>query len=162
MKGTLPEDFDLQAWKDRYAEVVWAKCGSYPWWPSYVFDPDLLSPGEESYEQAHKIIGKSYVVLFYADRTLGFAIPKNMKPFNEENNAIYSKQKVGKKYEAKFIEAMRDAHLDVVKTKEDRLNWYFDHLKIGGYFQDEDDSVSEEAIDVIPCEVRSISSLAHF
>jgi hypothetical protein len=112
-------------WNDLFKEIVWAKSGSFPWWPSYVIDPAQLSPAEEGYDKAHKRIGKQYVVLFYADRTLGFISPKDMKPFNDETVAIYRKQKVPNKYKSIFPQAVEEALADSQQSPDDRLSWYF-------------------------------------
>lgn len=112
-------------WEDRFQEVVWAKSGSFPWWPSYVIDPALLSTAEEGYNKAHKLIGKQYVVLFYADRTLGFISPKDMKPFNEQTLETYSAQKVSNKYKLIFPKAIEEASADFKLNPVDRLAWYF-------------------------------------
>lgn len=117
------------AWEGRYKEVVWAKSGSFPWWPSYVFDPHQLKQSEEGYAKAHRLIGKQYVVLFYADRTLGFISPKDIKPFNEQTVETYSGQKISNKYKAQFPKAIAEAMEDYKRSPEDRLEWYFEAEK---------------------------------
>lgn len=132
------------AWEDRYKEVVWAKSGSFPWWPSYIFDPKQLSQSEEGYAKAQKLIGKQYVVLFYVDRTLGFVGPKDIKPFNEQTIETYSGQKISKKYKAQFPKAIAAAKEDYILSADDRLQWYFEAQKEESVVPDEFDD-NEEA-----------------
>lgn len=115
----------LANWNDRFKEIVWAKSGSFPWWPSYVIDPRRLSPAEEGYDKAQKCIGKKYVVLFYADKTLGFVSPNEMRPFNDESLAEYCKQKIPNKYKNLFPQAVEEATADYHLAPDDRLSWYF-------------------------------------
>lgn len=116
-------------WEDRYMQVVWAKSGSFPWWPSYVMDPTRLSPSEEGFNKAQQTKGKQYVVLFYADKTLGFIYPKDMKVFNDETLETYRSQKVSNKYKAAFPMAVEEALADSKLDPNDRLSWYFQKYK---------------------------------
>lgn len=132
------------AWEERYKEVVWAKSGSFPWWPSYIFDPQQLSQSEQGYEKAQRLIGKQYVVLFFADRTLGFISPKDIKPFNEQTIKTYSGQKISNKYKAQFPKAIAEAKEDYKLSPDDRLQWYFEAQKEDTVVADEFDD-NEEA-----------------
>lgn len=112
-------------WEQRFMQVVWAKSGGFPWWPSYVIDPKRLSSSEEGFAKAQKLVGKQYVVLFYADKTLGFISPKDLKPFNEETLATYSTQKIANRYKTLFPLAIEQALADSKLEPADRLSWYF-------------------------------------
>lgn len=132
------------AWEERYKEVVWAKSGSFPWWPSYIFDPKELSQSEQGYEKAQRLIGKQYVVLFFADRTLGFISPKDIKPFNDQTIQTYSGQKISNKYKAQFPKAIAEAKEDYKLSPDDRLQWYFEAQKEDAVVADDFDD-NEEA-----------------
>jgi hypothetical protein len=114
-------------WTKLYGEVVWAKSGSYPWWPSYVFDPDLILHTEKDREARQKgksSIGKQYVVLFYADNTFGFIPAKNIKPFECADKASMLKQTIGKRYQDNFQKAVQIAQDDLSLEVSKRLSWY--------------------------------------
>ena len=53
-----------------FGEVVWAKSGSCPWWPSYVYDPATLPRNlKAAVQKARKIVeasnGKKHLVYFF-------------------------------------------------------------------------------------------------
>lgn len=115
-------------WREKYGEVVWARFGSYPWWPSFIYDPEKLpTTSEEKVKiQAFKSIGKRYVVYFYGDTSYGFIDLANIKPYNESTKAQFSKQVMkNKKYQASFPNAMILADREVVLDKKDRISWHY-------------------------------------
>lgn len=116
-------------WNQYYREIVWVKNGNYPWWPSYVYNPNDLNPYEPGFEKAIDLIGKKYYVLFYSDKTMGFCSQNHIKPFNESTINEFKDQKVGKKYETSFKLAIQEAQEDLLKPKDQRLSWYFESLK---------------------------------
>lgn len=130
-----------EAWEDRYQDVVWARFGTFPFWPSYIFDPKLVSKKEPEYDRAQKMIGSKYFVLFYADNTLGFISPKDIRPFDEETTATFAKQKMNRKDALKLPLAIEEARKEILLTKDRRLRWYFDkyNISMDGSKPEEDD-----------------------
>lgn len=83
-------------WSSRYGEIVFAKASSFPWWPSYIVDPYSLEHQAKAMDRGIASIGKSYTVCFYGDNSIGFVLPKNIVPFNDENKAKFAKQSLGR------------------------------------------------------------------
>jgi len=101
----------MDEWSKLYGEVVWAKWDK-SWYPSYVFDPELIIPSEKDREVREKglsLINKQYVVLFYSDNTFGFMPPKSVKTFYCPDKDKLMKQNVGKRYMTDFLRAVEVA-----------------------------------------------------
>jgi hypothetical protein len=114
-------------WTKLYGEVVWAKSGSYPWWPSYVIDPDLIShtnKDRDARERGNYSVGKLYVVIFYADNSFGFISAKNIKLFECSDKESMLNQSIGKMNQEKFRKAIEIAHGEVSLEVSKRLSWY--------------------------------------
>lgn len=132
-------------WQSRYGEVVWSKFGSFPWWPSYILDPQKVLSREACKGQAVSSAGKTYTVYFYGDGTLGFITPSNLKPYDEENKAKFAKQKLPKAYLTLFPEAMLIADAEILREKEQRLAWYREEDEVIEEDVDEGDDNHEES-----------------
>jgi hypothetical protein len=130
-------------WSSKYGEVVWAKFQGFPWWPSYIYDPDKLptTAGKEVKDKAPKLVGKQYVIYFYADGTFGFVTSKQIRPFNEETAKQFSTgQKVGKRYEESFQKAVALAEEQVKLPVAERVSWHYSNSPD----ESEEDSAAEE------------------
>lgn len=116
-----------QEWSKLYGEVVWAKFQKFPWWPSYIYDPEKLptTSGRNVIAQAQKMVGKQYVIYFYADGNFGFVTPKSVRPYNDETCAQFSGQKVGKKYEDSFEKAIALGKEEVLRPVAERVSWHY-------------------------------------
>ena len=112
-------------WENLYGEVVWAKVEQFEWWPCYVFDPELIVDKPYYAEKGKNFYRKKYTLMFYNDQTWGWTTPNLIQPFNEENTQKYKNQKVQNGYVTSFKAAIKEAYDDALRTKEDRLAWYF-------------------------------------
>lgn len=144
MFAIVLDDIIMSDWESFYDQIVWAKVGSFDWWPCYVFNPNRIVDAEIS-EKSKKLAGKQYTVLFFSDHTWGWTIPKHVQLFNEETTAKYSQQKIGNKYKASFGAALDEAEQEIVKEASQRLTWYFGKSKD----DDEDEDIDDEIQDSI-------------
>lgn len=118
------EEEQLLNWKEMYGEVVWAKVGSFPWWPCYIYDPEEMPAEIGVIKQGMANIGKQYSVYYYGDSNYGFTKPNMIKPYSDANREIYSTQKVGKRYAESFATALQLADKDVLLPKMNRVAWH--------------------------------------
>lgn len=123
------------SWASRYSDVVWAKFQGFPWWPSFVYDPEKLptTSGKEVKDKAPKLVGKQYVVYFYADGTFGFVTPKQIRSFNEETvKQLATGQKIGKKYQDHFTKAVELAKQELELPASERMSWHYSYSTLEG------------------------------
>jgi len=82
-----------------FLDLVWAKLGTYPWWPGQVADPQWCSDAVKK----SKPKGLSYCVHFLESNTFSWVKPKDLKPFR---CAAYEEY-VNKEYKYKgYMEAV--------------------------------------------------------
>lgn len=112
----------MAEWADKYGDVVWAKPKGFPWWPSYVCNPDDFA-GTEISTRANKLLGKQYALYYYGHGTFGFAYANNIKPYTAENTAEFSKETVSKKYQLAFADSLIVAAGEVLLPKSGRISW---------------------------------------
>jgi hypothetical protein len=116
-----------EEWSKLYGEVVWAKFGPFPWWPSFIYDPSKLPTTcpNEIREKALKVHLKQYVIYFYADSTWGYAPPKSVKVFSEETTAQFRGQKIAKGYQDNFVKAIDLAGEQIKLPVSERMSWHY-------------------------------------
>jgi hypothetical protein len=121
------EKMSNEEWNKLYGEVVWAKFGSFPWWPSFIYDPAKLPTicSKDVRDKAVKLHMKQYVVYFYADATFGFASAKLVKPFNEETTAQFKGQKIVKGYQDSYAKAIELANEQIKLPASERVSWHY-------------------------------------
>lgn len=110
-----------------------------------MYDPEKLptTSGKEVKGKAPKLVGKQYVVYFYADSTFGFVTPKQIRPFNEETVQQFATgQKVGKKYQDCFVKAVALAEQESKLPPAERVSWHYSHSS-------SDESDTEGAAEVV-------------
>lgn len=124
---------------------MWAKSGSFPWWPALVCDPDSL-PRERKIETA-KHQGKKYCVYYYGTSSTpqnmyGFISPFSMKKY-VDNRDEFAKQIVKQKiWDNLFPTANKEADEDIVLPNSTRL-----HNRIIKSTDIEEISVSDSKMD---------------
>lgn len=114
-------------WSALYGDIVWAKFGTFPWWPCIVYDPAKLPSSSQKgvREKAKKLEGKQHVVYFFADKSYGFCIPKNIRLYNEETKAQLAAQSISKKYKDTYVQAIIMADEQSALPKQERLSWHY-------------------------------------
>lgn len=134
-------------WSSLYGDIVWAKCGTFPWWPCFVYDPvKLPSTSQKSVrEKAKKLNGKQHVVYFFADSTYGYCAPKNIQPYNEETKGKFAS--TGKKNKEQFDNAMRIAEEQLALSKEERVSWHVVSSQEESSSEKEEDALPKAAIE---------------
>lgn len=75
------------AFSDMYGKVVFAKVGTYPWWPALVCDPSdkSLDMKKPIRDKGKKVVGKTYVIYNYGDGNYGFCDKKQLQLFSAES-----------------------------------------------------------------------------
>ena len=62
----------------RFGEVVWAKLGTFPWWPGYIYDPRACN--SKLRDMAQKSLSSKYLVYFYESNQYGQVGPHALLP----------------------------------------------------------------------------------
>lgn len=102
-------------WKSHYNNLVWARDGNFPFWPSQITDPLFVPANIKEHILSHKFLGKRQIVYYYGTGDYGFIKPGSFLDY-KSNFKEMSKQKVPKKYEKDFEKAIRDAEKSIVKV----------------------------------------------
>jgi hypothetical protein len=111
-------------WESRYHEVVWVKFEKYPWWPSFILDPQEVK--DEKYRQlAISKVNKLYIIYFYGDYRYAFIAQSSIRPFTPKSRETLKNQTIPRYYEGSFFRALAEADAEVLRSKVQRLSWYF-------------------------------------
>jgi hypothetical protein len=102
-------------WKSHYNNLVWARDGNFPFWPSQIIDPLVVPPNIKQHITSHNFLGKRQIAYYYGSGDYGFIKPGGFLDYKTNYNKM-SKQKVPKKYEKDFQKAIREAEKNVVKV----------------------------------------------
>ena len=110
-----------------YSEVVWAKYGSFPWWPSFIYDPTKLPTtcAQQVKNRTSKSYKKEYTFFYFGDVNYGFAKPSDIKPYNEDTKKVYCKQKIPARYQEGFEKGLQLADMQSALPKSERLSWHY-------------------------------------
>eukprot|EP01039_Chlorochromonas_danica_P004625 gene4625-5067_t len=144
------KDFNLSQWESRYGEIVFAKSGTFPWWPSCIVDPRRLREKRAVIAKGVNHIGRLYTVYYYADNTVGFVGEKSLRVYDEQSKQQLSGQSLGD-YANLYPEAIARADADLLLEARERVAWCTEPLVEASRKSPE---VEEEEVEVVEEEER--------
>lgn len=111
-------------WKRLYGTIVWVRTSpAYNWWPAIVYDLSVIPLNLQEVVLKKNLFGKKYVIYYYGSNVYDYALPNQIKDYNQYFDEYSKVLPKANKYLLQFQEALKVAAEEINLPIEQRVAW---------------------------------------